>query len=240
MEINTQPAEKQDLHLNSLMVNSIFYTIQGEGPFAGSPAVFVRLAGCNLQCPMCDTEYTKRTKMPHEEILKHIRGRIEFNFFGKIQNLTRLVVITGGEPFRQNLEPFVSLLLDFGYIVQIETNGSLYQNLPFAHPNLHIVCSPKAGTINKKLAFWISALKYVATVESLKDSPDGLPMHALEHPNGGKLARPPIDFDGPVYLQPVDEQDDAKNHANMIAVRDSCLKNNYRLCLQVHKIIGVE
>ena len=64
MQRNTQPAEKQVKSSGLILaINSIFYTIQGEGPFAGSPAVFVRLAGCNLQCPMCDTEYTSRQQM---------------------------------------------------------------------------------------------------------------------------------------------------------------------------------
>src|SRR3954467_9071958 len=43
---------------NSLSIHSIFYTLQGEGPYSGCPAVFMRLAGCNLQCPGCDTDYT--------------------------------------------------------------------------------------------------------------------------------------------------------------------------------------
>ena len=54
MKTNTQEPEKidRDRHLD---VHSIFHTIQGEGPYCGHPAVFIRLAGCNLQCPGCDT-----------------------------------------------------------------------------------------------------------------------------------------------------------------------------------------
>ena len=67
---NQQLADKPVLNETglSLQVNSIFYTIQGEGPFAGRPAIFIRLAGCNLQCPGCDTEYTKRQTMTVDEI----------------------------------------------------------------------------------------------------------------------------------------------------------------------------
>ena len=239
MQKNIQPAEKQVKDSGLILaVNSIFYTIQGEGPFAGSPAVFVRLAGCNLQCPMCDTEYTNRTSMDVERILCNIEGA---GLDGKMPKAPcNLVVITGGEPFRQNLLPLVKALLDAEFRVQIETNGTLYCDLPFDHPDLTIVCSPKAGSINKKLAPHIAALKYVATVDSLENSLDGLPTHALEHPNGSGLARPPQGFRGTVYLQPVDEKNTVKNNRNLIAVVKSCMDNGYRLCLQIHKIIGVD
>lgn len=235
MQINTQPVEKQVKGGGSeLAVNSIFYTIQGEGPFAGSPSVFVRLAGCNLQCPMCDTEYTNRNLMFVGNIVHEVASKM---FAG------RLVVITGGEPFRQNIRDLVIALLGRGFLVQIETNGTLYQELPFEHPNLTIVCSPKTGAINKKLAPAIKALKYVATAKSLENSPDGLPTHALEHPNGGMLARQPQGFTGDVYLQPVDEKDERRggnNDKNLEAVVKSCMRHGHRLCLQVHKIIGVD
>ncbi|MBS1983429.1 MAG: 7-carboxy-7-deazaguanine synthase QueE [Bdellovibrionales bacterium] len=235
MNKNSQPVEKQDRGSGlNLAVNSIFYTIQGEGPFVGSPAVFVRLAGCNLQCPMCDTEYTSRQQMGWPQVIETVQNESYFSTDKK-----GLVVITGGEPFRQNLYPLVSNLLTQGFKVQIETNGTLYCDLPFDHPDLSIVCSPKTGTINKKLAPHIAAMKYVATVNSLGHSPDGLPTHALEHPNGGMLARPPQGFTGQIYLQPVDEQDDIANKSNLSAVVKSCMDHGYRLCLQVHKIIGV-
>ena len=241
MQRNMQPAEKQDRGSGlNLAVNSIFYTIQGEGPFTGSPAVFVRLAGCNLQCPMCDTEYTSRQQMGWPMILKKVCD--EFRLPEDSRSFARgrgpLVVISGGEPFRQNLQPLITNLLNRGFKVQIETNGTLFQELPFAHAHLTIVCSPKAGAINKKLAPYIGALKYVATAESIAE--DGLPTHALEHPNGGMLARPPEGFKGTIYLQPVDEQNIPKNLRNQAAVVKSCLDHGYRLCLQVHKIIGVE
>lgn len=246
MERNTQPAEKQERGSGlNLAVNSIFYTIQGEGPFNGSPAVFVRLAGCNLQCPMCDTEYTNRKRMGWPMILDAVAT--EFGFAQNERNFAPgkgpLVVITGGEPFRQNLYPLVMNLLTRGYKVQIETNGTLFCDLPFSSKNLTVVCSPKAGAINKKLAPNIKAFKYVATVDSLTNSPDGLPTHALEHPNGGMLARPPQGWQGEIFLQPVDEKDDrpgGKNDQNLAAVVKSCMDNGYRLCLQVHKIIGVD
>ena len=107
MEVNTQPREKLDHRSDgSLEVHHIWKTIQGEGPLAGSPAVFVRLAGCTLQCSFCDTDYTsKRVRQEPEEILAGIKA---------IGGGCNTVVLTGGEPFRQNVGPlscFVLLIL---------------------------------------------------------------------------------------------------------------------------------
>jgi len=231
--MNTQPIEKQEHQLTGdLQVNSIFYTIQGEGPFAGSPAVFVRLAGCNLQCPMCDTEYSKRRLMTPGEIALHVVAVAPNSTHGRA-----LVVITGGEPFRQNLLPLVTHLLDFDIDVQIETNGTLYQELPY--DEITVVCSPKAGRINVKLAPHIDALKYVLHADSV-DPEDGLPILALDHSAAPKLARPPEGYEGVIYLQPVDEGDIEKNKRHQDAVVKSVLKHGYTLCLQLHKLIGVE
>lgn len=237
MLINTQPAEPlaSQADGNTLAINSIFYTIQGEGPFAGSPAVFIRLAGCNLQCPMCDTEYVKRRIMSVDMIVDRY-----FDFAEKRQPI---VVITGGEPFRQNISLLINRLLRLCVTVQIETNGTLPPPMGtmLDHTGLTIVCSPKAGSVNKKLEPHIDAYKYVANVQSLEGSVDGLPSHALEHPNGKGLARPRPGADNvPVYLQPVDEQNKVLNKRNTKAVVESCLKYGHRLCLQMHKIVGVD
>lgn len=250
--LNTQPIEKpvrivsQDEPSQLLHVNSIFYTIQGEGPFAGRTAVFVRLAGCNLQCPMCDTEYTKRVLLSTNDIIHRVRtafyGGTAF-FPTNRQPHYRpkpLVVITGGEPLRQPITYMVRALLNEGFMVQIETNGTLFQPLPFAHADLTIVCSPKAGRVNPKLMEHITAFKYVARASELLNSADGLPLKALDHSNGGRLARPGDGWEGAVYLQPADEKDEAANARNLQAVVDSCLMHGYRLCLQMHKYCNVE
>ena len=238
--MNTQPIEKQVRHDGwELAVNSIFHTIQGEGPFAGTPAIFVRLAGCNLQCPMCDTEYSRRLNLPVEEIVERVSKARPHTPDGYWIAPTNLVVISGGEPFRQPLTNLVRALLDAGYVVQIETNGTLFEE-GFPYGLVTVVCSPKAGAVNKRLQKYIHSYKYVATAESLQGSPDGLPMHALEHPNGGALARPHSGFQGTVYLQPVDEKNPTKNSINLYEVVQSCLRYGHRLCIQIHKIIGVE
>lgn len=246
MQKNTQVPKKKALVYNGTYgVNQIFHTIQGEGPFAGTPAIFVRLSGCNLQCPMCDTEYSRSLIMTEKQILcavQQLHKNFGCNSPGEpwIEANCNLVVISGGEPFRQIIGPLVSILLDNGYNVQVETNGTLFQKLPFENERLMIVCSPKTGSVNRSLAPYIFSYKYVATKGSLEDSHDGLPIHALEHPNSGMLARPPEGFEGPIYLQPVDEKDQDKNAKNLEAVVRSCLQFGYKLCIQLHKIIGVE
>lgn len=207
----------------------IFKTIQGEGPFAGVPAIFVRLAGCNLQCPLCDTDYTSR-----RERAGIVRIMSSIDLLAKA--VIKLVVITGGEPMRQVLGPLVRDLVARGYDVQIETNGTLYDDSLAPWFNLiTTVCSPKAG-VNFHLLPEITAFKYVARVGDL-DPVDGLPKTVLE--SGARPGRPPLTFTGMVYLQPCDEGDEAKNKANTLACIGSCLKFGYTLCLQTHKMVGL-
>lgn len=235
MRLNTQPPEKRNHGLGTtLEVNSIFPTLQGEGPFSGTRAVFVRLAGCNLQCPLCDTEYTERSEREVNDILNTAD-----DYLPPVRSYPRrLLVITGGEPFRQTLAPLVECAIERGWRVQIETNGTLYQELPWTSPHLTVVCSPKAGKVHHMLLPWIAAFKYVATADSI-DPEDGLPVHALAHSVQGKLFRPPRAWKGEVYLQPVDIQDPEQNKKNQQAVVDSCLRFGHRLCLQTHKIVSL-
>lgn len=237
MNINQQKVEpivKNDD--GALVVHSVFATIQGEGPFAGCRAIFVRLAGCNLQCPMCDTEYTSIRVPYHPRTLLELVASLTFP-------IPTLVVITGGEPLRQPIGPFCNMLLDAGFKVQIETNGTLYRSeLPYEHPRFSIVCSPKTQTVQPNLLPHITAFKYVARAEDLNPV-DGLPTSALEHPNKGGLFRHhryELEHEFEIYLQPADEQDSARNEKNLAAVVASCLRHGHRLCLQVHKIIGVD
>lgn len=214
-----------------LSVHKVFDTIQGEGPFVGRPAVFVRLAGCNLQCPMCDTDYTSGARLL---TVKGVLNEIE-----DASSRRGLVVITGGEPFRQNLRPLVFELLLGGWQVQIETNGTLCIDLPFK--NITVVCSPKAGKLSTNLAPHVNAFKYVLHADSICED-DGLPWRALGHPSGAfnKVARPPHGFKGPVYVQPVDVGDATENARHLQAAIASARQFGYTLCVQVHKIINVE
>ena len=100
----------------SIVVNEIFYSIQGESTHGGRPCVFVRLTGCNLRCSYCDTQYAYEDgrEMKIEQIMEIING------YG-----CPLVEITGGEPLLQAETPHLVLeLLVRGYEVLLETNGS--------------------------------------------------------------------------------------------------------------------
>lgn len=229
MQTNQQiPVKRVEHSGNTLLVHSVFRTIQGEGPFAGHPCVFIRLGGCNLQCPGCDTEYTQGSElMTCGEVIDLARqqGACDLG----------LVIITGGEPFRQNIAMLCNTFVALGIRVQIETNGTLPPSQGLHHL-VAIVCSPKTGRVNPELCDRVEAWKYVARADDLMA--DGLPVAALGHTAVPHLARPRNL--SPVYLQPMDEQDPIKNKANMDAVVKSCIKNGYRLCIQMHKIVGVE
>lgn len=101
----------------TLLINEIFFSIQGESTYAGRPCVFVRLAVCDLRCAWCDTEYAfyEGTRMDLDEIL------VQTNRFP-----ASLVEVTGGEPLLQkNVHGLIRRLLDTGKEVLIETGGHI-------------------------------------------------------------------------------------------------------------------
>jgi organic radical activating enzyme len=213
-----------------LWVQEVFYTLQGEGPFSGHPAVFVRLSGCNLACYWCDTEFESSTWKPNlEELLEKI-SRLR-------PDACDLIVITGGEPFRQNIEPLVVALLKQNLRVQIETNGTLWMNLP-DHPQLTIVCSPKTAHLNAEIAPRISAYKYVLT-DQQSDVNDGLPVASTQK-NGQlvQIARP--QGQTPVYVMPLDQYDKDANRRNRQYCVDIAKRFGYKLTLQTHKILAID
>lgn len=245
--INHQPKEPiQHSPSGQIQVHHIWKTIQGEGPFAGIPAVFVRVTGCNLQCPACDTEYTSKREAYHAKDLAGAVGRFA---------LGGLVVFTGGEPMRQNIMPAVKELLDRKYIVQVETNGTCWvEGLDHLLPTgrLSIVLSPKTPKIHpiygEVCSYGVSirnhahAYKYVLRAGEV-DPKDGLPTVAL---GGHRPARPPGPpelqhmLNNQIYLQPLDEQDEQLNRKNLDACIASCMKYGWRIGLQTHKLMGLE
>lgn len=115
-----------------MKVNEIFYSIQGEGHYAGTPAVFVRLQGCNLKCKFCDTNHSSGKEMSNVMILQEVQ-----------KYPAKVVIITGGEPLLQDIEPLVDTLQKHRYKVNIETNGTIPMTDLLAFKLNWITCSPK-------------------------------------------------------------------------------------------------
>lgn len=218
----------------NLDVVKVFSTIQGEGPFAGTPAIFVRLAGCNVQCPVCDSDYTSDRKMYTP--LELFQAVIDTNaWLPKIP----LVVITGGEPFRQNFIPFLNTLSPSRVAaVQIETNGLLWQDsFPSTKYPPFVVCSPKGPNIHAALRPYISDLKYVIAADRISIA-DGLPTGHLGLKSAP--ARPWEGFKGITWVQPQDDQDETRNKRNYHATAFVAKRYGYRVSVQMHKILGEE
>jgi organic radical activating enzyme len=203
---------------STLFVQHIFPTLQGEGPYAGVPAVFIRLGGCNLACAFCDTEFESFREMRLEEILGQVLALARGAF--------KLIVITGGEPLRQPIGPLCAALIAAGFKVQIETNGTLWRELP---DEVEIVCSPKNTgkgyfPVRPDLQARVNAFKFIISA------------HQPEYAFVGDAGQGGT----PVFVQPMDEYNDAKNEANLKLAAELAQRNGYRLSLQLHKIVGIE
>tara|TARA_B100002052_G_scaffold115347_1_gene106137 strand:+ start:630 stop:1238 length:609 start_codon:yes stop_codon:yes gene_type:complete len=92
----------------------IFHSVQGEGYHTGTPSIFIRFGGCNLQCSWCDTDFSKWDRMSITEIMTILE-----------QWTTRRIIYTGGEPAMQKLRPLSDELHSRGYNIAIETNGTI-------------------------------------------------------------------------------------------------------------------
>lgn len=235
-----------------LLVHSIFGTIQGEGPFSGLPAIFVRLAGCNLACYFCDTDFESDVMhLRLEDIFETIEAERR-----KVK--TNLIVLTGGEPLRQPVARFIRECLERGLRVQIETSGTVWpdgmDSLMDATPAglITIVCSPKTGKVHPKVELYCRDWKYIIAEEF--DERDGLPMYSTQ-----VEGRPMTIYrasQGTIWVQPredyklidcatIDGQmtkisagtDKHATAANMRAAAEIAMRFGYRLTLQTHKIL---
>lgn len=237
----TNPLRKQDLNSAKLSIQKIFYTIQGEGPLSGSPAVFVRLAGCNLRCHFCDTEF--ESGIDNLKSVNEVLGEIL-----EASPACKLVVLTGGEPLRQNILSLCYMLQGENFHVQIETAGTLWvpglQNLiqPYPKPGVSIVVSPKTGKVVAEIEFHAVAWKYIINAADDRAEEDGLPLTGTQSkiPIKVRLARPFLWKPQRIFLSPCDMYDAEKNAANVALVTKLALRYGYRVSLQTHKLINVE
>jgi len=115
-----------------MLIKEIFNSIQGEGSLFGTPSLFIRLSGCNLSCPWCDTDHSSGHEVPEKELISLV-GQTEMPH----------VVITGGEPTLQDINPVVYAAIAAGKTVQIETNGTTRYPLPTKPGEVFVTVSPK-------------------------------------------------------------------------------------------------
>ena len=249
------PTRPQDLtDGQALHLQEIFYSIQGEGPYAGVPAVFIRLAGCNLACYFCDTEFesgmTERT--PIQNILEQALETRMRAVLGYYAPGPRLVVLTGGEPMRQEIGPLIKRLLEAGVqTVQIETAGTLwldslesyFDQRSINYGRVKIICSPKTPKVHKKIAQVCKDWKYVIKSGECA-AEDGLPTGStqVEGKQSRQFRRPDIGRE--VWLTPCDDANQsfgsvAESQLNLEEAVRQCLRFGYRLNLQVHKIASL-
>jgi organic radical activating enzyme len=115
-----------------LQLAEIFYSVQGEGTWTGTPAVFVRLAGCNLSCAFCDTDYALKWIASVDDVVARVRAE---------GGDCPMVIVTGGEPLaqRETIELIDALRAD-GRRVHIESNGTIDVALP---ADVWLTVSPK-------------------------------------------------------------------------------------------------
>ena len=218
-----------------LQVKTIFRGVSYTPGFEGWPAIFLRLGGCNLACWYCDAVYRIQDDEPKwklQDVIATVATHV-------VPTAYPLVIITGGEPFRQNILPLVASLLGQGYLVGIETNGTAWHDLRGwgGHAGLHIVCSPKTAKVRRELLPLIKAYKYTLRNGEV-DPKDGLPTgDPQEHGREEKPARPHNEWI-PVYVEPMSEGNAESDEANMKACIESA-QYGRRIALRGHRILGV-
>ena len=195
-----------------MRVNETFLSLQGEGFFTGTPAFFLRLSGCNLQCSFCDTNHQTYKEMSEDEIVQEAS-----------REKPRHIVITGGEPALQLTESLVDKLHEAGFFVQVETNGTL----PLPQSIDWVTCSPKSLHLSIQN---IDELKVLYKGEG--DNPEHF-LNSLPQKVSGRGPR--------LYLQPLDTGDEMRNRIILRDTIAYILEHpKWSLSLQTHKLLGIK
>jgi len=210
--------------MTKLKIVEIFRTVEGEGKWVGLPVSFIRLEGCNLRCPWCDTPYSYDGKSFQEIEIDSIVSEVE-----KI-GLKR-VCITGGEPFLTfHLPDLIKEFLDRGFTVLVETNGTLWiERIKYVtNEKLFITCSPKPPSyfIHPQLLPFITELKFVVD--------ESLNIRHIINEKTEKILK--NDF---IVLQPESNRPEMVKKA--LDLQEQILNAGYesRIIPQCHKILGL-
>jgi 7-carboxy-7-deazaguanine synthase len=201
-------------------IAEIFTSIQGEGTYSGYPTVFIRLAGCNLRCLYCDTQNAQS------------EGGKEMDSLVIAQEVFRSgvthVCITGGEPLLQTnvLFSLLSILHDSGYIISIETNGTIdFRPLqPFSSICMDVKC-PSSGEKSD-----LSLLSFIREMDSVKYVIGSF--EDLTYAHETMNAYP---VEGVTFWSPVFGYD---NQEIITYIMEKKLPVRFQL--QLHKIVGVK
>lgn len=193
------------------LINEIFYSLQGEGFHAGTPAVFVRFSGCNLRCVFCDTQHQQGRVMSLQEIVAEVNK----------YPIAPLIVLTGGEPSLFIDEAFVAELKQkTGKTIAIETNGTrpLPNNLDW------VTLSPKSsfvgGDAEPCVLKCCDELKVIYLGQDLAQYDEIQARHR--------------------FLQPCFVEDLEQRRANMQACVEAVKSHpNWRLSLQIHRVLNI-
>lgn len=224
--------------MQSLKVNEVFQSIQGEGAFTGVPSIFVRLQGCPVGCPWCDTQHTWTIDLANEKTVNEVMQQDQdtadwFNatpdslckLFEELSYTAKHIVITGGEPCMYDLNDLTQMAHSKGYSTQIETSGTFEAK---CHESTWVTLSAKINMPGKlevldSVLLRANEIKHPVAMQKHIDELDELLTRF------DKLAQPLI------YLQPISQQKRATDLAVSV-----CIARNWRLSLQTHKFIGVE
>ena len=195
-------------------VDETFLSVQGEGFWVGTPMVFVRLSGCNLNCEWCDTQQDAYCKMSDTEILERVRKLTE-------SSTVERVCITGGEPTLQDLHPLADALCD-EFLLHLETNGTNRID-----PDMDIswiTVSPKFPPgLGRTVQRWGNELKVPVW--------SGIMDRAIEGcSTWGHFTHR--------YLQPVDNAELVANAERCLAL--ACKDSSWSISMQGHKRLGIK
>ncbi len=141
-----------------MIINEIFYSIQGESSYVGWPCAFIRLSGCDLRCTYCDTQYAFNDG--REMSIPEVLGAIA-------PFPTRLALVTGGEPMLQgSVHDLFRSLLDGGYTVCMETGGHV--SLKEVDPRVHKIMDLKCPSSGMSARNHYENLQYLALNDEVK------------------------------------------------------------------------
>jgi 7-carboxy-7-deazaguanine synthase len=211
---------------NVLFISEIFYSLQGESSRSGRPCIFIRLAGCDLNCSYCDTKYARTVSSGHPMSINRIIGISE-------KFPSSYICLTGGEPLLQkNIYSLCALMLGKGYEISIETNGC--NDISRLDHRIHIVMDikcPASGHSGDNLPENIRLLKASDEVKFVLSGRKDY-LWAKNMIRGTKLAK----YCPNIILSPA--------HGNLKPemLASWMLKDGTeaRLQLQLHKILGLK